>query len=255
MYPILFSIGHITIYSYGIMFATAFVAGVYLAQKKAVCSGIESKAIIDLGVYLLISALVGARFFYIIDNLEWYIKHPVEIVFSRTGFVFYGGFIFAVITGIWYLRRNKLPVLKIADIFGPAVSIGEAIGRIGCFLHGCCYGRPTNLPWHVCFPEGSSAGNVAVHPTQVYLSISNIIIFVILSTIKPKFTGEICSLYLIFHALFRFVIEYWRGDSAPVFLRLTGAQLISMLFVICGMILWIKAKKRLSAEYTDSKVM
>ncbi|MEK7813719.1 MAG: prolipoprotein diacylglyceryl transferase [Candidatus Desantisbacteria bacterium] len=248
MHPILFSIGHLTIYSYGVMFATAFVVGIYLAQKKAACFGIESgekgeKKIIDLGVYILIAAIVGARFFYVISNLDWYIKHPIEIVFSRTGFVFYGGFILAVITGIWYLRRHKLPALKIADIFAPSVAIGEAIGRIGCFLHGCCYGKPTSLPWHIHFPEGSLAGNVDVHPTQLYLSISNIIIFIILTTIKPGFDGKICSLYLILHALFRFVIEYWRGDSAAVFLKFTGAQLISVFMVICGVVLWIKARK------------
>ncbi len=261
MHPILFSIGPLTIYSYGVLFAAAFVIGIYLAQKKAACLGIEpdekgekgekgeKKAIIiDLGVYILIAAIVGARLFYIISNLDWYIKHPIEIVFSRTGFVFYGGFIFAVLTGIWFLRRHNLPVLKIADIFSPAVAIGEAIGRIGCFLHGCCYGKPTSLPWHVHFPEGSPVGNIDVHPTQIYLSISNIIIFIILSTIKPGFAGKICSLYLILHALFRFVIEYWRGDSASVFLKLTGAQLISVFMLICGVILWVKARKMCQPE-------
>ncbi|MBU0700451.1 prolipoprotein diacylglyceryl transferase [bacterium] len=253
MHPILFSIGHITIYSYGIIFAAAFVTGIYLAQKKAACSGIESKIIVDLGVYLLISSLVGARLFYIMDNLEWYIKHPAEIVFSRTGFVFYGGFILAITVGIWYLRRHKLPVLKIADIFGPSIAIGEAIGRIGCFLHGCCYGRPTSPPWGICFPEDAPAGSVVVHPTQIYLSVANVIVFIILSMIKPGFTGKICSLYLILHALFRFVIEYWRGDSASVFLGLTGAQLISVLLGICGVVLWIKAKQKENTQIAQIK--
>jgi len=247
MHPILFSIGHITIYSYGIMFATAFAIGIYLAQRKAACSGIDTKVIMDIGVYLLISSLVGARLFYVMDNLEWYIRHPVEIVFSRTGFVFYGGFIFAVITMLCYLRKYKLSVLKIADIFGPSVAIGEAIGRIGCFLHGCCYGHPTNLPFGVYFPEGAPAtqffGHIAVHPTQIYLSIAGIIVFIILTMVKPGFNGKICSLYLILHALFRFGIEYLRGDSASIFLGFNGAQLISVLIGICGVVLWIKAKK------------
>ncbi|MFH1898048.1 MAG: prolipoprotein diacylglyceryl transferase [Candidatus Desantisbacteria bacterium] len=252
MHPILFSIGHITIYSYGIMFAAAFATGIYLAQKKAVCLGIESKVIMDIGVYMLISSLVGARLFYVLTNLEWYIRHPVEIVFSRTGFVFYGGFIFAVITVVCYLRRYKLPMLRIADIFCPSVAIGEAIGRVGCFLHGCCYGHPTNLPFGVYFPEAAPAtqffGNVAVHPSQIYLSIAGIIAFIILTTVKPGFNGKICSLYLILHALFRFGIEYFRGDSASIFLGLNGAQLISVLIGICGVVLWVKTKRMQAAE-------
>lgn len=251
MHPILFSIGHITIYSYGIMFATAFVTGIYLAQKKASSEGIDAKVIIDIGIYLLISSLIGARLFYVMDNLEWFIEHPIEIVFSRTGFVFYGGFIFAALTMIYYLRRQKLPVLKVADIFAPSIAIGEAIGRIGCFLHGCCYGHPTHLSFGVYFPEDAPAtqffGNVAVHPSQIYLSGANIIIFVILSIIKPGFNGKIFSIYLILHALFRFGIEYLRGDSASVFLWFNGAQLISVFLLLCGVGLWIQAKKKVES--------
>lgn len=248
MHPVLFKIGSITIYSYGVLLALAFGIGIHIARKRAMRVGISSKIIMDLGVYVLISSLIGARLLYVLTNLNEYKTHPLEAIFSRYGFVFYGGLILATIVGSWYLKRQKLPIWEIADVIAPAIAIGQSIGRMGCFLNGCCYGKSTTLPWGVMLPVRDSLAITSIHPTQLYSSVSDLIIFGVLSCLwkRRRFNGQIFLSYLILYSTARFIIEMYRGDNPYIFLHLTLSQIISLFIGLSAII--VMARKSKSAR-------
>jgi len=255
VHPILFKIGPITIYSYGVMLTLAFGVGIYLARERALIVGISTKIIMDLGVYVLISSIIGARLLYVLTNLNEYKAHPLEAIFSRYGFVFYGGLILATTVGIWYLRRQKLPVWEIADISAPSIAIGQAIGRIGCFLNGCCYGKPTTLPWGVMLLGKNPLEMTPIHPTQLYSSVSDLIIFVILSCLwkRKKFDGQVFLSYLILYSIARFIIEIYRGDNPYIFLHLTLSQIISIFIGLAAVTIMImKSRANRSSKRRNS---
>jgi phosphatidylglycerol:prolipoprotein diacylglycerol transferase len=216
------------------MLALAFAVGIYLARKRAETAEINPRIIMDLGVYVLLSSIIGARLLYVISNLNEYKTQPLEIIFSRSGFVFYGGLILATIVTIWYLNRNKLSIGKIADVIAPSIAIGHAIGRIGCFLNGCCYGKQTTLPWGVMMAGRDPLDLTPLHPTQLYSSAGNLIIFFVLTYLwkRRRFDGEIFLLYLILYSLMRFIIEFYRADNPYILFNLTLSQLLSIVIFI-----------------------
>jgi phosphatidylglycerol:prolipoprotein diacylglycerol transferase len=225
------------------MLALAFAVGIYLAKRRASNIGIDARIIMDLGVYILLSSIIGARLLYVLSNLNEYKTQPVEIIFSRSGFVFYGGLILASIITIWYLKRRDLSVGKIADVIAPSIAIGQAIGRIGCFLNGCCYGKQTTLPWGVMIAGRDPFDLTPLHPTQLYSSAGNLIIFFILTYLwkRRKFDGQIFLMYLILYAVTRFIIEFYRGDTPYILFNLTLSQLLS-IFIFAGA-LWLLRKE------------
>lgn len=237
MHPVLIQIGSFTIYSYGVMMAIAFGIGIWLAYRQAEGCNIEKNIILDIGLYLILSAFVGGRLFYILTNLGDFVVHPLSMVFSRSGFVFYGGFVVAIITVAIYLVKRKVSFGKVADLFAPSVAVGEAIGRIGCFLHGCCYGKATSLPFGVIMlPEHIHP----IHPTQAYNSLFNAGLFLFLLLLRRKwktFDGQIFCWYLILHSVGRFTTEFFRGDSSLILWNLTSAQLISILLGLIGIVI------------------
>lgn len=245
MHPVFFKIGPITIYSYGVMLVLAFGIGIYLARKRALTVGIDSRIIMDLGIYILISSIVGARLLYVLSNLDEYKTNPLDAIFSRAGFVFYGGLILATVVAIWYLKRQKLSVWKIADVIAPSIAIGQAIGRIGCFLNGCCYGKPTTLPFGVMMFGNDHLDLTHVHPTQLYDSVGNLIIFYILTCLwkRRKFDGQIFFLYLILYATTRFIIEFYRGDNPYILLHLTLSQILSIFIGLGAMTIMVRKRR------------
>lgn len=232
MHPIICKIGPVAIYSYGLMIGLAFLVATFLAKKSAEKAGFNGQQIIDLSLYLIISGVLGARLLYVLINIKDYLKNPLEIIMlSHGGLVFYGGLISATVTGIWFLKKRKLPILKIADRLIPYVALAQAIGRVGCLLNGCCYGKATNLPCGITLPGHASS----VHPTQVYESIFLIFIFLILKVGEEKThkPGKIFVLYFLLYALGRFLVEFCRGDNPNVFLNFTFSQAVSaILFII-----------------------
>src|SRR5690349_12484889 len=140
MQPILYG----QIHWYGVMLATAFSVATLYAYYEGKRQGIDPDRILDLAIWVMVSAIVGSRILFVLSDIDYFIGHPKDIIFSRSGFSSYGGMIFAIITGYWYLKSHHLPVWKVGDIFMPAVALGEAFGRIGCFMNGCCYGKPAN---------------------------------------------------------------------------------------------------------------
>ncbi len=227
MHPILFSIGSFNIYSYGVMLALAFIAGTLFAQKRAQKAGVDRNKILDLILYLLISGVVGARVLFIVINWQYYKDNFADIIkVWEGGLVFYGGLILALTAGIYYLRKNKLPILKAADILGPSVAMGVAIGRIGCFLNGCCYGKNPNIP------------------TQLFESGWALIVFFILLAIEryKKFDGFLFWFFLLFYSLGRFVIEGIRYYEFNYILwaGLTISQIISVILGVIALVFLIR---------------
>ncbi|OGW06363.1 MAG: prolipoprotein diacylglyceryl transferase, partial [Nitrospinae bacterium RIFCSPLOWO2_01_FULL_39_10] len=183
MHPILFKIGPITIYTYGVLIATAFFLGLALAARQARVEGEDPQKIMDLSFYILISAIVGSRLLYIVVEYKEYISNPLRIFkVWEGGLVFYGGFIMAMAVVIIYIRKHEMNLWKVGDILAPSVAIGQGVGRLGCFFAGCCYGRETDVPWAFIFKDPNTLApmDVHLHPTQLYDSANGFIIFVIL---------------------------------------------------------------------------
>lgn len=242
MRPTLFKIGALPIHSYGLMLAIAFLVAIYVAARRAEKEGIPSQTIFDLGLFLLISAVVGARVFHILQHLGSYNSFGEVIGIWQggcglSGLAFYGGFILALPVGILYLRWKKQSITGVLDILAPSLLLGVGIGRIGCFMAGCCFGKPTSLPWGITFPENSLAametGRVeSIHPTQLYSVISLISLFVILIILRKhiKIKGMLFLVAVLMYSTHRFLIDflrYYTPDERAG--SLTTSQTISII--------------------------
>jgi len=229
MHPVLFNLGNITVYSYGLMIAIGFLAGILLAMREARRLGEDPEKIMDLGFYILVAAIVGSRLFYIVTAWDMFAGDPMEIFkIWKGGLVFYGGFIGAVAAAVIYMRMKQLPVWKSADILAPSLALGQAIGRLGCFLAGCCYGRPSHAFWAVTFTDKSCLApvNTPLHPTQLYSAFSNLAIFAILFALSRRntVTGRVFWTYVLLYGLTRSMIESLRGDFR-------GAEVLGLLSI------------------------
>ena len=235
MHPILFRVGPFQLYTYGALLATAFLLAIYLAMRNAEREGVKSEFIADLGIIIILSSIVGARLFYIVFyDLENTLDNPRQLLtLQQTGLVFYGGLIFAAGAGIAYCRVKKASIPVILDITAPSIALGQAVGRIGCFMSGCCYGKPTLLPWAVTFPHLSHAR----HPTQIYESLVTFAIFLTLLWYAKRKTaaGQVAWLYLILYAVARFFLEFVRGDNLPFLFNLTISQVVSLLALFAAL--------------------
>jgi len=244
MYPILLQIGRVTIYSYGVTLAIAFILSVHLATKRAAIFGLNGDSINNLAFILLISGIIGARAFYVFLNFGYFIKRPIEIfMLHRGGLVFYGAFIIALAFGIVYAKIKKIPILDTADLIAPFVALAHSIGRIGCFLNGCCYGKPTDSFLGI---SPSLHSVIKLWPTQIISSLGTILIFFVLFFIQKRrtFKGQIISLYFILYGIFRFSIDFLRDDLYSVFYQFTSTQLISIGFIIAGTAFYAYRKRR-----------
>jgi phosphatidylglycerol:prolipoprotein diacylglycerol transferase len=198
------------------MLAVAFMVSSGLASLRARKENIAPEIIINLSFIVLVSGIAGARLFYIFENINYYLKNPLEIIMlSHGGLSWFGGLILAICFGILYLRNKKLPVYKTFDFIAPFVALAQAIGRMGCLLNGCCYGR-------------------TIIPIQVYASLILVLIFIILRFLqeRPHKEGQIFFTYLLLYSLKRFFIEFWRLDNPIIFTGLTLFQIMSIL-VFC----------------------
>jgi phosphatidylglycerol---prolipoprotein diacylglyceryl transferase len=229
MHPILLKLGPITVYSYGVMVAIGFGISTFLIYRRAKVSGIDADKVIDIAIAMIISGIIGARFFYILSNLKFYVSNPIEILeLSKGGLVWYGGFLSALVTLIIYIRKKSLAFWTVTDLIAPYIALAQAFGRIGCFLNGCCYGPevPKNFFFAVTFP-GEHAARL---PTQLISSISLFIIYLLLRRLQDKkmFAGGVFLAYCILYPLYRFLVEFLRADNPRIFLNLTISQLISI---------------------------
>ncbi|MCX5695536.1 MAG: prolipoprotein diacylglyceryl transferase [Candidatus Omnitrophica bacterium] len=232
MHPEICKIGPLTIYSYGLALVIAFMVSTFLAARLAKKNGIDPDIIFNLSFLIFISGIAGARIFYVINNLSYYSQKPLEIIMlQKGGLAWFGGLITGVFCGIFYLRLKKLPVLKIADLFAPFAALGQAIGRLGCFLNGCCFGKES------AYGIYSPVQEAVLIPTQLYSSLLLVIIFIILRVLqgRPHKEGQIFFIYLLLYCAKRFFMEFFRGDSPAFLFQLTLFQVISIVIFIIAL--------------------
>lgn len=242
MYPTLVELGPITIYSYGVLLAAAYLVGLKLAMLRSASRGLDANRVMDLGILIIIAALVGAKLMLLVVDFEYFSQGGAQL-FSlvRAGGVFYGGLLLAAPAAWWYLRRHRMPVWTACDAFAPGIALGHAVGRLGCLMAGCCYGRPTEMPWGIVFTNTFAALNVGtpldvhLHPTQLYESFAELTILLLLLGTERRgrrFQGRTFWLYILLYGVSRFVTEFYRGDPrGMVFEALSTSQFISILIV------------------------
>ncbi len=247
MLPVLLSIGNFQLYSYGVMLFISFALGIWIVERRARRLGVESKKITDLALWILLAVVLGSRLFYVAFHWDEFKNDLVGIIRfwgnppGLSGLMFYGGFLGAFIAGLVFVRVNRLPLLKLLDAVAPAIVLGEGFTRIGCFLNGCCFGKPTSSFLGVVFPTGSAAGarfpNQAIHPTQLYSSFAGFVLFGLALILERKRlkSGVLFAVILILYSLFRFGIDFVRfyENAANFWVN----QIVSLVLALVGLIL------------------
>lgn len=253
MHPILIEFGfmNLKIFTYGLLVASGFFSGIMLSVHLANKDGLDKQRILDLCFYIAVSALVGGRTLYIIVEYQYFMANPIEVLkFWKGGLVYYGGLIGAVAMAWYYLNKHKLPVWRVADVLAPGVAIGQAVGRWGCFFAGCCYGAPSDVPWAITFtnPKSLAPLNIALHPTQIYLSLNALLIFGILMWLskRKKFEGQVFWVFGILYSIGRFIIEFYRDDDrgATVSGMLSTSQFIGIFVLAFSIFMLVRLSKR-----------
>ena len=254
MFPQLFHIGSFSLPTYGALVAIAFLTGLWLTSRFAKERGVNSEKVVNLGVYCALTGMLGAKLLMIAMDPE-YRLHPASIFTRETlqsAGIFYGGFIAALAFAYFYMKSQQLPVLPTADLFAPGVAIGHGIGRLGCFAAGCCWGRPTNLPWAVTFTNKDATTGVPLgvplHPTQLYEAVAEGIICLILiwRLKRGQTNGQVIGLYLLLYGMVRFGVEFLRehDGSNPLGGPFVLEQWISLIVAVCGA--WLVTRKESS---------
>jgi phosphatidylglycerol:prolipoprotein diacylglycerol transferase len=252
VHPIAIQLGSLTIHSYGVMLALGFFAGLWTATRRARLANVSPDTVADTTLWLMIGSIIGARFVYVTTYWkQQFADQPLREIFmvQHGGLVFYGGLLGAILACAIYFRWKKLPIWKMADVFAPSIALGSVFGRIGCLLNGCCYGRACSLPWQIHFPAGHETQGVGVHPTEIYDALLNLILYLFLAWRfrRKKFDGEVFATYLMIYAVFRSIVEFFRGDYPVDHIHgglFTSAQLLSVPIFVAGLALAIFLSRR-----------
>ena len=224
------------------LLAAAYLLGLWLAVKRARAAGVDGNRIMDLLIWVIIAALVGAKaLLFIVDFNTSRAAGRSSRRCLRSGGVFYGGLIAAIVVCIWQLRKHRLPLWQSGDLFAPGIALGYMVGRLGCLMAGCCYGKPTDVAWAVTFTDPAANFNVgtplnvALHPTQLYESVAGLVILVALLLLEKRpghFAGRTFWSFALLYGVLRFIIEFFRGDDRGlVFGLLSTSQFISVVLV------------------------
>jgi phosphatidylglycerol:prolipoprotein diacylglycerol transferase len=270
MYPEIFHIGSFPINTYGIFLAIAFLCAIMVTVRLAHRDGLPKEKIYDLSLWMLLASLVGSKILMLFTEPE-YRDHPSQLLsldFLRSGGVFYGGLIGAVLMGYYLINRYKLPWWKTADACAPGIALGNFFGRQGCFAAGCCWGKPTTLPWGVKFTAlGHEITGVPtdtyLHPTQLYESFAMLIVFVFLFWLHThkRFSGQVILVYALLYSIVRFVIEFVRDDprgdvfGLTTLTHLSTSQMISLVVGIgAAVLLFIRWRRSQSTTSTKGLV-
>ncbi len=250
MHPVLFHIGSFNLYTYGLFVALGFMTAVWVSQKNTAPHGILPETITDIFFVILVSAILGARLLYVLINFDDYRNNWLDIFkIWNGGLVFFGGFLGAVAASVLYFQMKKFNTWKMADLIAPGIALGHAVGRLGCFFAGCCYGKTCDLPFAVKFtnPESLAPIGVYLHPTQIYSVFSNLLLFFILLWVqkKKKFNGMVFLTYIMLYSLFRFIVEFFRGDFRGNFIFdfISMSQGIGLMVFFIALILLIKLSR------------
>ena len=254
MHPILFEIARFPVYTYGVLLAAAYLLGLQFALVRARTRGLDPNRVMDLGIWIIISALGGAKLLLLIVEFDTYWNNPGELVgLLRSGGVFYGGLIAAVVVALWYLRRHKMPTWTVTDVFAPGIALGHVVGRMGCLFAGCCFGRATNVPWAITFHNVYAAQNsgtplnVPLHPTQLYEAGAELLILLGLLATEKKgrpFPGRTFWGYMLMYGISRFIIELYRGDTRGMVGMFSTSQFLSLIIVPLSIVMLILLGRR-----------
>ncbi|HEX7798475.1 MAG TPA: prolipoprotein diacylglyceryl transferase [Vicinamibacterales bacterium] len=239
--PFLGSVGPVTIYTYGVLLAAAYLGGLQLAMIRARRRGLDQTRVLDLGIYIIISALIGAKLLLVVTDYRSFFDNPRALLdLVRSGGVFYGGLIVAVTVALLYIRRVGLPLWTTCDVFAPGIALGHVVGRLGCFFAGCCWGKPTSVPWAITFTSPYAAANVGtplnipLHPTQLYEAGAEALVLIVLLATESRgrrFPGRTFWLYMLMYAVSRYIIEIFRGDPRGTVFMFSTSQFISVILI------------------------
>lgn len=254
MHPILFEIRGFPVYTYGVLLAAAYLLGLQFALMRAKARGLDPNRVMDLGIWIIVSALIGAKLLLLVVEWDIYRQNPVELMtLVRSGGVFYGGLILAVLVAFWYMWRHRLPLWSVSDVFAPGIALGHVIGRMGCFFAGCCFGKETTVPWAITFTSEYAARNVgtpinrSLHPTQLYEAGAELLILAILLATERAgrpFPGRTFWGYMLLYGISRFVIEFYRGDVRGTIGIFSTSQFVSLLIVPISIIMLVLLARR-----------
>lgn len=266
MYPILFEIGPFAVRGYGVMLALSFLVGIYLALHRSEKRGLNVNHMVNLCLITIVFSILGARIMYVIPHWDEFSGHPLDTIspfqssgsIGLTGLTMYGGFIGAIAASLLYLRRHRLPIWRVTDAFTPSIALGIGITRIGCFLNGCCFGLPSDLPWAARFPFNSTAGaffpDTPLHPAQLYSSLLGFGLFGVLMVLdrRERFDGFLFAMLLILEPITRFIVDFFRYyESSMTLATLSGVPMSvnqGISVVLCGLGLFIMGWLRNSEE-------
>lgn len=233
-------IGSFAIYAYGLFLAIAVFVASSLLAVEARRMGVSRDVIYDLAFWVVLWGIIGARLFYIFLNLSYFVHEPLEIIMlQKGGLAWQGSFIGGMISGVVFLRRKNIPVWKFLDITAPFIALGHAIGRIGCLLNGCCYGKPA--AWGLFFPVWGER----LIPTQIFMSVGQIIIFLLLRAFasKARFEGQVFVWYLILSSVDRFSVEFFRADH-ELYAGLSIFQYVCIMIFLVGLFIDHRLRRR-----------
>lgn len=233
MHPVICKIGPFTIYSYGLLLAAGFTLSLILLGMRSKKGQVSFEVIFNFSFLAFIFGVIGARIFYVAENAGYYIKNPREIIMlQHGGLSWFGGLVLGGLAGILFLKNKKVPVYPVLDLIIPYVALAQAIGRIGCLLNGCCFGKASQFGIYF------DVHQAVLIPTQLFSSLILLFIFIILRFLqeRPHKEGQIFFTYLLLYSLKRFSIEFWRADNAVIFSGLTLFQLISILIFFLAFI-------------------
>jgi phosphatidylglycerol:prolipoprotein diacylglycerol transferase len=251
MYPKILDLGPFTVHTYGVILALAFIAGIWLTSRNAKGKGIDPDQIWNLGLIVILAAIIGSKVLLFFSDYSYYSQNPREIfslsALRSTGSSI-GGLLLALLASIFYLRKVRLPLRTVGDLAAPGLALGQAIGYLGCLSAGCCYGRPTSLSWGITFTNnyaGESVGVplfIALHPTQIYQAAGAflLLLYLVWRLSRIHFSGQIFLEYLAADGILRFVIGFFRGDD-PGFLMhglLSASQLLGIIAVLGSFLIY-----------------
>jgi len=264
MHPELIDLGFYQIPTYGVLVALGVLLGLWTVKLRADRSGLDGNRLVDFSLWIVIWALIGAKVLYVIVGLPRFLDDP-RLLFGvvRSGGVFLGGFLAALIAAVVLLRRHNLQWLATVDVMAPSLSLGQALGRLGCLAAGCCWGKTCTLPWAITYTDPRAAATVgtplhiALHPFPVYAMAVSTVLYVALAAFyrrRPR-PGRVFAAYLTAYGVARFVLEWTRGDQARGFVfgeTLSTSQLITSLMVAAGLTLWVWAGRRQSTATSSA---
>ena len=256
MHPEIFHWGFLHIRSYGVMLAVAFLVGTWLALREARRLSLDEDKVVNVILVVLIASVLGARALYVMEHIQEFRREWGSVIaLWQGGLTLYGGVIAGTVAGLLAARRFGLPMWTVADALTPSLALGTALGRIGCFLNGCCYGRPTRLPWGVVFPPDSFAGlefgNAPVHPSQLYFAAAGFVLFLIVWVVRKRFTvpGTLFWTFIGLFALVRIPLDMTRAyEAEATVLRVSGvditeSQLTSFAIALFGLLMILRLRR------------